>query len=118
MPHGGQRPGAGRPKGVANRASALREQQIAETGPTPVDIMVKVMRYNWDCAEQESKKKNPNWRKVMTFQRLAIEAAYKAGVFVHQKMSTLDPSPKLDLSKLTSEEIDLVVPILKKALAA
>ena len=42
--NGGKRAGAGRKPGVPNKASALREAKIAETGETPLDYMIRVMR--------------------------------------------------------------------------
>ena len=44
MSHGGSRPGAGRPKGAKNKATAAREAAIAESGKTPLDFMLSVLR--------------------------------------------------------------------------
>lgn len=44
MPKGGARPGAGRPKGVANKATLARAAEIAATGETPLEYMLRVMR--------------------------------------------------------------------------
>jgi len=44
MPSGGARQGAGRKKGSPNKASAEREAKTAETGETPRDYMLRIMR--------------------------------------------------------------------------
>lgn len=44
MALGGAREGAGRKKGSPNKASALRAAEIASTGETPLEYMVRVMR--------------------------------------------------------------------------
>ena len=44
MSHGGARPGAGRPKGAKNKATAAREAAIAASGKTPLDFMLSVLR--------------------------------------------------------------------------
>jgi len=41
---GGQRQGAGRKKGVGNKAFAAREAAIAANGKVPLDYMLKIMR--------------------------------------------------------------------------
>jgi hypothetical protein len=41
---GGKRPNAGRPKGAPNKATAERQAQIAASGETPLDYMLRVMR--------------------------------------------------------------------------
>lgn len=44
MPAGGKRPGAGRPKGVPNKASIERQAEIAASGVTPLEFMLNRMR--------------------------------------------------------------------------
>tara|TARA_R110002020_G_scaffold36894_35_gene111027 strand:- start:2534 stop:2887 length:354 start_codon:yes stop_codon:yes gene_type:complete len=41
---GGYRPGAGRPKGSPNKATAARQREIEQSGVTPLDYMLSVMR--------------------------------------------------------------------------
>lgn len=41
---GGMRPGAGRKKGLPNRASAAREAAIVASGLTPLEYMLSTMR--------------------------------------------------------------------------
>jgi hypothetical protein len=44
MTHGGKRSGAGRKAGVPNKLTAQVQAAIAETGETPKDYMLRVMR--------------------------------------------------------------------------
>jgi hypothetical protein len=44
MPSGGARQGAGRPKGAPNKASVARAAEIAASGETPLQYMLRVMR--------------------------------------------------------------------------
>jgi hypothetical protein len=44
MGRGGARSGAGRKKGAPNKATIKRQAEVAETGITPLDYMLKVMR--------------------------------------------------------------------------
>lgn len=41
---GGATPGAGRKKGIPNKASIARQEKVAATGITPLDYMLAVMR--------------------------------------------------------------------------
>lgn len=42
--NGGVRPGAGRPKGARNKATAKREAEISASGLTPLDYMLGLLR--------------------------------------------------------------------------
>ena len=44
MANGGARPGAGRKRGIPNKATIARQERIAETGITPLDYMLNVLR--------------------------------------------------------------------------
>src|SRR5262249_58459676 len=44
MTHGGKRSGAGRKAGVPNKVTAEVQAAVAETGETPRDYMLRVMR--------------------------------------------------------------------------
>ena len=116
MKHGGKRLGAGRPKGSRNRASARREQFVALSGRTPIEVMIAVMRYNFDAAEYERSQPTPNQKEINAAHARALDAAYRAAQFVHPKLSAVEHSPRFNWSVLTKEEVDLVEPILRKAL--
>lgn len=66
----GERRG-GRQKGTPNKASAEREKQIAASGMTPLDFMLKVMR---------DRRKPVDMR---------LDAAAKAAPFVHPKLASI-----------------------------
>ena len=116
MKHGGKRLGAGRPKGSRNRASARREQFVALSGRTPIEVMIGVMRYNFAMAEHEMSKSKPNQKEINAAHARALDAAYRAAQFVHPKLSAVEHSPRFDWSLLTLEEVNVVEPILRKAL--
>ena len=44
MALGGRRPGAGRKRGVPNRATQKQREAIAASGLTPLDYLLSVMR--------------------------------------------------------------------------
>ena len=71
MSHGGLRPGAGRPKGAKNKATAAREAEIAASGMTPLDYMLAVLR------DEDADDKDRMW------------AAVAAAPYLHPK-----PRPK------------------------
>jgi hypothetical protein len=113
MMHGGKRPGAGRPKGSRNRANARLEQFVAHSGPTPRDVLIQIMRHHLQAAEQELAQKKPDNRRVDAALDRAVDAAHKAGPYVHSRMSAVDA--KFDISKLTTKEAAIVERILRRA---
>ena len=116
MQHGGKRVGAGRPKGSHNKASSRREQFVALSGRTPIEVMIAVMRYNFEMAEHEKSKSRPNQKGTTAAYARALDAAHKAAQFVHPRLSAVEHSPRFDWSLLTLEEVNFVEPILRKAL--
>ncbi len=69
---GGARPGAGRPKGSPNKASAKRQAQIARSGLTPLEFLIKRMRNTKaDMAER-------------------IACAKAAAPYVHPKLEAIE----------------------------
>ena len=116
MEHGGRRPNAGRRSGVPNRASARREQLISQSGMTPIEVMVGVMRHAFAIAQHELKQRKPNENKIKWAFGLALDSAHRAAPFAHPRFSAVDHSATLDASQLTQEELDLVEPILRKAI--
>jgi hypothetical protein len=69
---GGKREGAGRKAGVPNKRTAEIQKAVEESGQTPLDYMLSVMR----DAEQDE------------FRRL--QAANMAAPYVHAKLSSVD----------------------------
>ncbi|WP_285295773.1 hypothetical protein [Aureimonas altamirensis] len=71
---GGKRPGAGRPKGVPNKATDKRQAEIAASGLTPLDFMIAMLRD--ETASLEDRK----W------------GAEKAAPFVHPRLQAIQHS--------------------------
>ena len=114
MQHGGKRVGAGRPKGSHNKASSRREQFVALSGRTPIEVMIAVMRYNFDAAEYERSQPIPNQKEINAAHARALAAASKAAPYVHPRLTVIDQSPKFDWSKLTTQEIEYAETLLAK----
>lgn len=69
---GGKRPGAGRKKGIPNKANAEREAAIRSSGLTPLDYMLQTLR------DPESDKDSKRW------------AAQAAAPFCHPKLANIE----------------------------
>lgn len=100
MARGGSRPGAGRRKGVPNKASAARQKRVAATGVTPLEYMLGVMR---DAKADTSRRD---------------DMAKACAPYVHPKLASVQhagpnggPIQTFDVTKLkgmTTEELDLL----------
>lgn len=78
----------GRSKGTPNRASAERERAIAESGLTPLEYMLSILR----DAEQTAANR--------------MDAAKAAAPYVHAKLANVDLGVKLDADmRVTFETI-------------
>jgi hypothetical protein len=53
MPKGGARKGAGRPKGGKTKRTREIAQKLALTGLTPLEVMLKAMRLNWEAGNRD-----------------------------------------------------------------
>lgn len=94
MPRGGSRPGAGRKKGAPNKASQKRQAEVAASGITPLDYMLKVMRDD----EADASRRD--------------EMAKAAAPYVHPKLSAMQhtgkdggPIQHVDLTNATEEQL-------------
>ena len=85
---GGNRPGAGRPKGVPNKANAERQAAIAASGLTPLDYMLAVLRD--ENADDQRR----------------MEAAKSAAPYVHPRLASMEHGGK-DGSPIQIEEIKI-----------
>lgn len=92
MPQGGKRTGAGRPKGARNTKTITQSRAVKESGLTPLDYMLSVLR---DETQEQS---------------VRLDAANKAAPYVHAKLASVDhkstdgtmsPKPTIDTSKLS-----------------
>ena len=72
MPQGGKRTGAGRPKGVRNAKTEQQTKAVKESGLTPLDYMLSVLR---DETQEQS---------------VRLDAANKAAPYVHAKLASVD----------------------------
>lgn len=93
MPKGGKRPGAGRPKGLRNVKTIEQAKAVKDSGLTPLDYMLSVLR---DETQEQA---------------VRLDAANKAAPYVHAKLSSVDhassdgsmtPVP----TKITLEAVD------------
>ncbi|NEU95661.1 hypothetical protein [Bradyrhizobium uaiense] len=82
MANGGKRPGAGRKKGVPNKATAARERAVAASGSTPLDVMIKAMR-NFEALANECVS---NKKRFEYYLRAAVAVAKDAAVYVHPRV--------------------------------
>lgn len=79
MPHGGKRPGAGRPKGSRNKRTEKMIAAVNESGMTPLDYMLSVLRdESRDHAER-------------------IDAAKAAAPYVHSRLQSVEATGGGDL---------------------
>jgi len=83
MPHGGARPGAGRKPGALNKKTTEIAQRAAESGLTPLEYLLKVMRNS----------KQPT--------AVRVDAAKSAAPYMHPRLSAVE----LSLKDLTDEDL-------------
>lgn len=69
---GGARPGAGRKAGQPNKKTAELQAAVAETGETPLDFLLRIMR---DGEADEGRR---------------IDCAKAAAQYIHPKLSSID----------------------------
>lgn len=81
----GQKTG-GRQKGTPNKATAAKVQEIAATGETPLDYMLRIMRDN-----------------LLDYE-LRFEAAKAAAPYVHPKLSAVEHTGK-DGGAIQTEDV-------------
>lgn len=87
---GGKRPGAGRKAGVPNKRTAEIQQAVEQSGQTPLDYMLSVMR---DPAEEAHRR---------------LTAAQAAAPYVHAKLSSVELTGKDGEAIETVTRIELV----------
>jgi hypothetical protein len=86
--HGGKRSGAGRPKGVPNKANAERQAAIVASGLAPLDYLLSVLR---------DESADPHER---------MEAAKSAAPYVHPRLASIEHGGK-DGSPIELKEIKI-----------
>src|SRR5215510_3032077 len=80
---GGRRPGAGRPVGSKNQRTAEIARAAAESGITPIEVMLGTMRELWAQGTPEAK-------------REAAEIAKDAAPYIHPRLASIDQTIKED----------------------
>jgi len=74
---GGRRRGAGRPLGSKNKRTAEIARAAAESGITPIEVMLGTMRELWALGTPEAK-------------REAAEIAKDAAPYIHPRLASID----------------------------
>jgi hypothetical protein len=99
MPRGGHRENAGRKRGTPNKATTARQAEVAASGITPLDYMLKVLR---------DENADPRQR---------FEAAKAAAPYVHPRLSNIQHAndPENPLNSVTNEDR---IAVIKAFLAA
>lgn len=82
---GGDRPGAGRPKGAKNKKTRALQEAIESSGETPLQFMLRVMR-------GEACPPNADPKVKAVFAGLQFEAAKAAAPYVHSRLSSVEMS--------------------------
>lgn len=85
MALGGKRPGAGRPKGSQNKASAAKAAEIEASGLTPLDYMLGILRNETNDAA------------------MRFEAAKAAAPYVHPRLATTELKGELTVNDVSAE---------------
>ena len=93
----------GRTKGVPNRATAARQEQIAAEGATPLDVMLENMRFAHEHAAEvlakvmslEPEGETPGegldaFRELLRFRQIAEDCAKDAAPYVHPKLASIE----------------------------
>jgi hypothetical protein len=91
-------------------------EKLAQSGPTPFEVMVSVMRYTFDMAQEELKQNKPDKSKLKWAFELALEAANRTAPYAHQRMTAVDPRPTLHYQRLTADELRIFIPLFKKCI--
>ncbi len=94
---GGTRPGAGRKKGIPNKANAIRQKMVAASGETPLNCLLSFMRAPEPIREQGESETSYR-RRLSDWQTYRFEAAKAAAPYVHPRLAAVTHTP-------TSEEL-------------
>lgn len=84
---GGKREGAGRKRGIPNKASAKKAAEIAESGLTPLDFMLQIMR-------DEACPEDADAAVKAAFADMRFEAAKAAAPYVHPRLAAVEHTGK------------------------
>jgi hypothetical protein len=96
---GGKRPGAGRKKGVPNKRTAEVQKAVEESGVTPLEFMLTIMRTEPGDVEDP--------RLMQAIMEMRFEAAKAAAPYVHAKLASVELSGKVGLTKADIDDAEL-----------
>src|SRR5262245_40797605 len=82
----------GRQKGTPNKRTAELQREIAETGLTPLEVMVRRMR--WHSKEADLAIRRRDYSEAERHMKEAEEAAGRAAPYLHAKLASLDVGNK------------------------
>lgn len=88
MARGGARQGAGRKRNSPNKATIARQERIASTGVTPLDVMIQDMRFHYDLYQEALANKDIATAK--TELKEARDAAKDAAPYTHPRLAAVE----------------------------
>lgn len=112
---GGAQPGAGRKKGVPNKITQFNIAKAMATGAMPLDIALDIMRKRHARLEALMKKKGVSELQITEAENLTLEAAEATMPYLHHKLQSIQHKVEpIDLTKLTDEELRLVLALKRR----
>ena len=100
MPRGGKRPGAGRKPGQLNKRTIARQQlasSAASEGISPLEVMLKRMRYYDSVVDRELEKGEGADRGIIDDAlKAANDAAKDAAPYLHPRLSAVEHTDNSD----------------------
>jgi len=90
MPKGGKRPGAGRPIGAVNQRTRIFQQNIKNSGLTPLEYMLRVMRNSRAPAQRR------DW------------AAAAAAPYIHPRLQAMQEESMLTIQHKLEDQVDIL----------
>ena len=91
----------GRKRGTPNKRTALLQREVAESGLTPLEVMVKRMR--WHSKEADLAVKRKDYADAERHMKEAEEAASRAAPYLHAKLSSVE------MGNTTGEPLKVVI---------
>jgi hypothetical protein len=88
MARGGARPGAGRRKNAPNKATIARQERIASSGVTPLDVMIADMRLHYDLYQEALAERDIATAKAEL--KEARDAAKDAAPYTHPRLAAVE----------------------------
>ena len=91
----------GRKRGTPNKRTALLQREVAESGLTPLEVMVRRMR--WHSKEADLAVKRKDYADAERHMKEAEEAASRAAPYLHAKLSAVE------MGNSTGEPLKVVI---------